>query len=145
MVSGNDTTTPTFYTCSYTEFRPEMGVPVQASLGRPKFNLKYDLRESLWPFTPRGKYLRSDSRTFEAEMVKQMDRYGVPYMVDALHQIRERANGLTPVILCFERLNTGKWCHRSIVSDWWTARTGEVVPELGAEMPPYEPPAPSLF
>ena len=121
----------TFATCSYHEFTDDMGVPVQASLGRPKFPLRYDLRLDLWAVTPRGFYLRSPFPEYEAAMTAQLD-YGVPRLRNDFARISRSAGGRTPVILCFERLNRPGWCHRTIVREWWARTTGEVVPELGA-------------
>jgi hypothetical protein len=38
--------------------------------------------------------------------------------------------GCTSLLCCGERKITGAGCHRRLWADWWTARTGEEVPEL---------------
>lgn len=46
-----------------------------------------------------------------------------------LHQI---AGGAEPVLLCWERLDEGKMCHRHLVADWFQNTLGESVSELPA-------------
>ena len=45
-------------------------------------------------------------------------------------------DGRVPVLLCFERPNTGKWCHRALVAEWLAKATGRTVPEFGFEALP---------
>jgi hypothetical protein len=55
---------------------------------------------------------------------------------DVVRQIEALANGCVPVLSCYERPNTGAWCHRALVSRWLRQQLGLVVPELGFEARP---------
>lgn len=131
----------TFATCSYTEFTPDMGLPVRISVGHPRFKLAY--RPYVMPtLAPTRTILALTGQgDYAAAFRAKLDRIGVPGVrADAERVYREAgegADGPTLVLLCFERLNEpGKWCHRTMVSEWIMKMTGETVPELGA------PPAP---
>jgi hypothetical protein len=54
-----------------------------------------------------------------------------PHMVAA--DITELAGGRVPVLCCFERQHTGKWCHRALAAEWLCEALGEPVPEFGFE------------
>jgi hypothetical protein len=43
------------------------------------------------------------------------------------------AGGKVPVLCCFERAGSGKWCHRALAAAWLAEALGEAVPELGHE------------
>ena len=56
-------------------------------------------------------------------------------------ELVEMAAGKVPVLLCFERPNTGKWCHRALAAQWLSEALGQVVPEFGFEaLPQHEHP-----
>ncbi|HEY4041250.1 MAG TPA: hypothetical protein VGM32_05310 [Rhodopila sp.] len=46
------------------------------------------------------------------------------------------ARGNVAVLVCFERPNTGKWCHRSLAALWLAEALGEPVREIGFETRP---------
>lgn len=117
-------------TCSYQEFRPEMGQPVRISLGIPKFRLSWELpRACLWELAPRGHYFHDPPEEFTRKYVAQLDTYGP----QKLHEIfTGLATGDRLTLLCFERnVRSGDDCHRRLFADWWLWNTGEYVPELG--------------
>jgi hypothetical protein len=71
-------------------------------------------------------------RRFHAEVLDRLD----PLLVAAeLHAIAE---GATPVLLCFERPETGDWCHRAFVASWLATGTGKPVLEVGFEHLPQD-------
>lgn len=129
------TDNPTFATCSFPEFRDEMGHPVRASMGKPKYPLRYELFSDMWEFTPRGFYLRRPYDQYREAMYAQLDRYGVEHIRNVLEGISCQW-GRTPVLLCFEQLDRKDWCHRTMLREWWAEKTGELVPELGATRAP---------
>ena len=59
---------------------------------------------------------------------------------DDLHRL---AGDQEPVLLCWERppFTPTNWCHRRLVADWFQARLGIAVPELGTA--PSQAPAPT--
>jgi hypothetical protein len=74
---------------------------------------------------------------FVAEYSARMDKLGVNTIAAALESV-----GLTGtlVLLCFENLASlppdgQKFvCHRRTWADWWTAQTGDPVPELSLQL-----------
>lgn len=126
------------HTCSYGEWKPEMGAAVKTSLGSPRFQLaKIPMIGNVWEITPRKEYLKAPADIFRAEYFRQLDRYGVKQMLMRFRALAEKGDEKL-VLLCFERLNKGDWCHRQLFAGWWLEQTGEVIPELGAPPPQYE-------
>jgi hypothetical protein len=70
---------------------------------------------------------------YQSEILAPLDPHAV-----ADHLIR-LADGKVPVLVCFERPNTGTWCHRSLAAAWLAEALGEPVPELGFEDLPQRP------
>lgn len=137
------------FTCSFTEYRPDMGVGVRISLSAPRW-IK---RDKPWPtvaaMTPQGWYLREpDDEVFYAHLRRQLEKAGPRAIYDELHTIADAEGDDRLVLLCFEKLSKpGADCHRSFVARWWLETTGEEVPELGA-LPrclPEPMPEPTLF
>jgi hypothetical protein len=48
-------------------------------------------------------------------------------------ELAELGRGDIPVMLCFERPNTGQWCHRALAAEWLNKHLGVLVPEVGFE------------
>lgn len=120
-------------TCSYREYVPEMGTPVRISLGRPRW-WSGTLAKSAYvtEITPRHSYLHSPEREYLAAYTEQLKRYGVDHIEARFSAIAaEHAEPL--VLLCFETLSSGSWCHRSLFAAFWLGQTGQDVPELGQE------------
>lgn len=135
----------TFATCSFYEFRPEMGIPVRSSNGYPRFALKYPLFHALEETFPRRSWMRLPYREFAPKYYEMCDALGTDFYRREAEQIRfseshnrrdERCKDMPVVLLCFERWNDPKkqpeFCHRSLFASWWNERTGEPVPEFGA-------------
>jgi hypothetical protein len=49
----------------------------------------------------------------------------------ALEQIVREAGSAGLVLLCFEDVLEGEFCHRRVFATWWEEKIGEHVPELG--------------
>lgn len=60
---------------------------------------------------------------YDAEVLSRLDARRVVAEIEAM----------VAVLLCFERPNTGTWCHRSLVSSWLERELGIEVRELGYE------------
>ena len=79
-----------------------------------------------------------------------MDEYAHRYRTEILAPLDPRAvtddllrlgAGLLPVILCYERAGSGRWCHRALVAEWLSEALGCMVPEIGFEdLPQHEHP-----
>jgi Protein of unknown function, DUF488 len=116
-------------TCSFRDFRAEMGKPVRISLGRPKFRCDANGATSLWDLTPRGSYFHAEPDEFARRYIAQLDRVGVARL---LKQFRELDDGRPLILLCFERnVRSGADCHRRRFAEWWLEQTGEIIPEIG--------------
>jgi hypothetical protein len=74
-------------------------------------------------------------RRYHGEILAPLDPRAVA------DQLVSLADGKVPVLVCFERPNTGKWCHRALVAEWLAEALGQVVPEFGFEtLPQHEHP-----
>jgi hypothetical protein len=114
------------YTCSFADYRREMGKPVRISLGRPKYKTQVDVDVNVWELTPHPSYFRASPEEFDRRYTAQLDRVGV---VELWKQLRVLDDGRPLVLLCFER--NGDDCHRRRFADWWLEQTGEIVSEIG--------------
>jgi len=149
-----DTDWPPLATCSYTEYRTEMGIPVRFTVGAPRWRLPYTLAGVARLCTPTRAMLSLPKDAYALAYRRHLaaaegsgrglDAIAaelVRLAVDA--HLEDRPEGEQRlVLLCFERLNeTAKgggenWCHRSMFAAWWTEQTGQEVPELGAHFVP---------
>lgn len=119
-------------TSSYKLFRPSMGVPVQTSIGRPKFPIDYELHErirDLMPWGLLGKELSNDEFTHRYR--EQLDRLDLDALRTQFDAISKRHDGKRVVLLCFEDVRAGKLCHRRVFADWFRERTGQRIREVG--------------
>jgi Protein of unknown function, DUF488 len=142
----------TLATCSWRAYRPEMGVPVRITLGRPPrwFQLRYERSyEEVRLLAPPPRVFRiEDWQEFRKAYRHHLYRVTVPRMRRAFEEIGERHPAKTLVLLCFEADPAD--CHRGLWAAWWHEQTGEHVPELvpdGSPRParPAQSPQPSLF
>lgn len=69
---------------------------------------------------------------YRTEILERLDPWTV---ADDLARLSE---GSIPVIVCYERPGTGKWCHRSLAAKWLADALGLVVPEVGFETLPQQ-------
>ena len=119
------------FTCSYHEYRGEMGVGVRTSLGKPKY-LKTAVDD--WPTlpaaTPHGSYFHAENSEFDRRFLAQLEKHGIQAITEQLERIREARHIRPLVLLCFE-WKPGTECHRRLFAQWWLEKTGEEVPELG--------------
>lgn len=122
------------FTCSYQEYKPEMGLAVRISLGKPKWWPENALhpRAFVWEITPRREYLRASDEEYERQFFGQLERYGVNEIDQKFRQIAQSLGEQRLVLLCFEDLSKNTLCHRRDFASWWKARTGVDIPEVGA-------------
>ena len=138
-------------TCSWKEFRPEMGHPVSISRGGPRArprwavhvdshpgNPGYPAQDKIWSLCPSAENFRiTHIPTFEVEYAKQLDHIGVDAIQALLYQASKDIGGNAGyaeplVLLCFEQDVTAlHGCHRRRFAAWWYERTGQWIPELG--------------
>lgn len=127
-------------TCSYSEFRPEMGTAVRVSLGRPRWWTTPMPEAAFVPeITPKRWYLHAPQDEYLTAYDAQLSRYG-PETIQARFDAIAAQFGDPLVLLCFENLQTGAQCHRTDFRLWWLRQTGQDVPELGARRSQPDPP-----
>ena len=113
-------------------------VKVGISLGRPKWVLDYPI--TWFPLiapTPAILADKHSPETYTPAYIDELERIGVPAIREQLDMISNANDGRDLVLLCYENVWKGAFCHRRLFADWWFSKTGEVVEEL-----PEEPSAP---
>lgn len=129
-----------FATCSFPEYEATTGgIPVRISNGYPRYRLTYPLPgTSKWPLLfPDRQQITWPLERFAPVYLQKLDSLGVQAIRDSardlLRQLGADENERL-VLLCFEQLakKPDLYCHRTVFATWWTERTGEDVPELGA-------------
>lgn len=134
------------FTLNYQRFQPPMGVPVRSSNGAPRWPLKYDLRHAALLTFPAMTDVRAAHKgglgedEFRDRYHRTLTGRGVLAIGDELQGIADRAGDHRLVLLCFDKVDQGEWCHRRMFAEWWEQQTGDPVRELG---PIGKPPAPS--
>ncbi|WP_367139340.1 hypothetical protein [Saccharothrix sp. HUAS TT1] len=123
-----------FASCSYTQFRPWMGVPVRTSVGAPRHTPGYLLEHRMPQWTPRRDTLHLPYDEFRRAYRHQLHRTQRQALdqADILRAAAGVGDDVPLVLLCFEDLATvGLWCHRTLLAEWISAKTGLEVPEYG--------------
>jgi len=106
-----------------------MGVPVRTSVGAPR-SFGAPLVE--WPVTyPVGLLEVTDPIEFRRRYRHLLHRK-TPRILAELEELQEGYAPLAVVLLCFEP--AGTFCHRTLLGEWITERTGLEVPELGGDL-----------
>ena len=136
------------YTCSYNEYRPEMGVAVRISAGVPSYQIpEFNPFRHVLAATPTREYLHTDMENYDRHFYAQLDQHGVEAFRADFQRVRKEAGvkkNHPIVLLCFEKLGKLEcneeheietaeegWCHRRKFASWWKQQTGEDIPELG--------------
>lgn len=137
-------------TCSYGEFKPEMGMPVRTSVGFPKW---FSHPSVAWENTyPRYSWLHLPYDEYHAKYISKMNSIGADTLRQDLVFMAETYEKLThaaperAVLLCFEKLSkAGAWCHRTILATYLEEHLGCTIVELGAKPVPLPDPEPTLW
>jgi len=101
------------------------------SIGRPRFPISYELTEEVGPLKPWGLFGKdlSDDE-FGPAYRERLEKVGIDKLQRVFQAISRKCDGRRLVLLCFEDVLAGQSCHRRAFADWWTERTGHLVPEL---------------
>ena len=125
-------------TTNYASFRPEMGVPVRTSVGRPRPTSFPYAHEYVADLAPYGifKIKALEAATPEVRRAAYCDRLDSKSLAieEALDLLTEAYDGQTLVLLCYE--GRGKGCHRRWAAGWFEIKYGIEVPELPLRPPP---------
>jgi|ERR671925_379045 hypothetical protein len=106
--------------------------PVRITLGHPRFRLRYELAGTCRLLAPTREIFGLQPEEFSRSYVRLLDRRGVEQIRAALEEIGRETDAPGLVLLCFEDVLAGEFCHRRLFADWWETKTGDAVPELGA-------------
>ncbi len=137
-------------TCSYGEFKPEMGMPVRTSIGVARW---FTQPSVAWENTyPKYHWLQLPYDDYHARYVAKLDEVGADTLRADLEFMADTYEKLThtkperAVLLCFEKLSkAGAWCHRSILATYLEEHLGCTIVELGAKPVPLPDPEPTLW
>jgi hypothetical protein len=117
-------------TSRYASFRPGFGLPVQISVGAPKFWRRSAPADGRL-LAPWG-LLDPDMPTDECQRRYRQRLDAKSERIVALLARLARRHGQRLVLLCFEDVWAGQVCHRRWFAEWFEQRHGIVLPELEA-------------
>lgn len=127
-------------TSRYQDYRPEWGVAVRITVGRPRFfPHPYGEALSLAPYELfQPPYKGIDNIDVERRVYRErLERYEQRILAE-LTAIADRNPGKALILLCFENVNAGQDCHRRWAAEWFSERFGWVVPEIPTKTRPQE-------
>jgi hypothetical protein len=101
------------------------GTKIGITLGVPRFKLGYTYRR-LRMLAPDHSMFGKSHEEFTALYRGKLDSIGLDAILDAVEQVAE---GQDACLLCFENVEEGGFCHRTILAQWMTER-GIPVEEL---------------
>ncbi|MFG3602549.1 hypothetical protein [Micromonospora chersina] len=133
------------FTNRYQRFRPDQGAPVRTTVGKPRFDLPYDLAGFARLLAPSYAMLRMAEGPYRHIYLERLEAAGVDLISEQLAEIADMAGSDRLVLLCFCDLTVpppDNWCHRRMFAAWWEDQTNKEVPELDRRR---EPSAPTLF
>jgi hypothetical protein len=115
----------------YQTWRREHGVPVQVTIGTPKFWGRRPPLEDARVLAPWGLFeLEGDE--FDRRYRQRLDGIADRVVV-TLAAIAAQHPGERLVLCCFEDVWAGQHCHRRTFAAWWEERFGVAVPEVVAD------------
>ena len=120
-------------TCSYSEYRPEMGVAIRTTAGGARW-FSHPLGGHAQLITPTRQLLdqKLPKDAYEFSYRRTLNERGIDPIHRELSALAAKHNGNRLVLLCFDRMDKPEnWCHRVMFSAWWTEQTGEEIAELG--------------
>jgi len=106
---------------------------VRVTLGPPRFPLPYQLAGNIPELAPSPRIFRLEWERFAPAYQQQLDRLDWPAVEEQLRAIAADAGKPGAALLCFEDVTKGEQCHRRLAAEHWLERTGQHVPELGAD------------
>ena len=115
------------------ELRVGKYFPVGISVGRPKFNLGYLLRDQCFALAPKGNMLQMAKEPYQKAYIEKIEAIGAGKIVKIVRgfDTRARDEGKQLVLLCYEDIrDPANWCHRTMFAEWWLKQTGEIIEEL---------------
>jgi hypothetical protein len=105
-------------------------IPVRISLGAPRFATRYQIKGEAYLLMPSREMLHKARPQYEPEYLARLDSYGVEKIQSVLDKLAKSYGAKGLILLCFEDLRKGEWCHRTMFGEWWMKKTGQLVEEL---------------
>ncbi len=126
----HDDHTLRLFTQRYSNFTPDQGVPIRTTLGHPRFKLRYELAGVMTELAPDRAWFKAAKDVFRVNYRAKLDLLGTDEIVRRVSKFTDPAGDPRAVLLCFDDLTKGAWCHRTMFGEWWQDRTGIEVVEL---------------
>lgn len=110
-------------------------IPVSITVGKPRWNLGYEIADEIFLFEPSDSLFHTDvltikdrdemkTRLFERLKGREKD------VSDILERISKEHGNRDIVLLCYEDVREiGEWCHRQVIGEWLELQ-GHKVTEL---------------
>lgn len=111
-------------------------VKVGISRGKPRWKLPYRYRVLRELAPSREALAIHDHAEFEEAYLAGLEEIGAQTILAQLERISAEEGGRPLVLLCYENVLAGDWCHRQIAAEWMQERLGIEVPELEPGMLP---------
>lgn len=106
-------------------------IKVGISIGKPKFNTVYEVKERILELAPEYDWLKLPYDIYKKKYIDKLERIGVDMIIDILLYISQKYENKEITLLCFEDIRKeGQWCHRTIFSEWFKEKTGININEL---------------
>lgn len=129
------------FTSRYQFFRPEFGVPIGITVGRPRFvRYAFERVSALAPhelFKP--PYKDIDDVVVERRVYRERLVTHEGLILEQLAEVAARYPGQIGVLLCFEDVLAGQACHRRWAAEWFAERFGWDIPEMVPAPPQPQP------
>jgi len=100
-------------------------VAVRISRGAPRWRTPYKIAGVARSLVPASELMGLHKSDYRAVYIAALESAGVGTIMAELEPF-----GPDAVLMCFESLHDGTWCHRRIFADWWERKTGGVIAEL---------------
>jgi hypothetical protein len=118
-------------TTSYKNYKPEMGIAIQTSIGTPKFWRWGSLTQAK-VFYPYATFKKHTDKTWTQKAniyCDSLDAYAsqIEKMLDSFTAI---AGDKPLVLMCYEDVHAGEVCHRRWLAEWFRTRYNVDVPEI---------------
>ena len=120
-------------TCSWRKYRPEQGLAVRITLGKPPAWFRHEHEEIRLLAPPPRVFRLDDWGEFIRAYTQHLEAVGVDRLRRVFDGLSQRHDGARLVLLCFE--SDPRDCHRALFSSFWQRETGQEVPELGSPSP----------
>jgi hypothetical protein len=111
--------------------QPPGFVPVRTSLGGPRFMPSAKMFPAVHELMPYGLLKPSlPEDVFKLKYREWLTKHGVFKIHEQFVKLHQEYGGKPLVLLCFEDVEAGQYCHRVTFAEWWLETTGAPVLEV---------------